>query len=46
MKNNQEGKTSRDHELGMSRNITRRDFLNGVAVGEGGVVAGALFPNL
>ena len=46
MKNNQEGKTSRDHELGMHRNITRRDFLNGVVVTAGGVVAGALFPNL
>jgi spermidine dehydrogenase len=46
MKNNPEGKTSRDHQLGMHRNITRRDFLNGVAVGAGGVVAGALFPNL
>src|SRR5215472_16422724 len=46
MKNNQEGKASRDHELGMHRNITRRDFLNGVAVGAGGVAAGALFPNL
>src|SRR5215472_12912474 len=46
MKNNQEGKASRDHELGMHRNITRRDFLNGVAVGAGGVAAGALFPSL
>jgi spermidine dehydrogenase len=46
MKNNQEGKTSRDRKLGMHRNITRRDFLNGLAVGAGGVVAGALFPNL
>jgi spermidine dehydrogenase len=34
----------RDRELGMHRNITRRDFLNGVAVGVGGVLAGdALF---
>jgi len=28
--------TKRDKELGMNRNITRRDFLNGVAVGVGG----------
>jgi len=46
MNNNPEGKTVRDHELGMHRNITRRDFLNGVAVGAGGLAAGALFPNL
>jgi spermidine dehydrogenase len=30
---------SRDRELGMSRPITRRDFLNGVAVGTGGLLA-------
>jgi spermidine dehydrogenase len=29
----------RDHELGMHRNITRRDFLNGMAIGVGGVLA-------
>jgi len=29
-----------DQELGMHRKITRRDFLNGVAVGVGGVLAG------
>ena len=28
-------KQTRDHELGMGRRITRRDFLNGVAVGIG-----------
>jgi spermidine dehydrogenase len=28
-----------DRELGMSRSITRRDFLNGVAVGVGGILA-------
>src|SRR5579859_5432947 len=28
-----------DQELGMSRAITRRDFLNGVAVGVGGILA-------
>jgi spermidine dehydrogenase len=30
---------SRDRELGMDRSITRRDFLNGVAIGAGGVLA-------
>lgn len=30
---------SRDRELGMHRNITRRDFLNGMAVGVGGMLA-------
>jgi len=32
---------ARDRELGMDRPITRRDFLNGVAVGVGGAVAGS-----
>jgi spermidine dehydrogenase len=30
-------KDARDHELGMNRPITRRDFLNGVALGIGGL---------
>jgi len=30
---------SRDRELGMGRSITRRDFLNGMAVGVGGTLA-------
>jgi spermidine dehydrogenase len=30
---------SRDRELGMQRNITRRDFLNGMAIGAGGAIA-------
>jgi spermidine dehydrogenase len=30
---------SRDRELGMNRNITRRDFLNGMAIGVGGALA-------
>jgi spermidine dehydrogenase len=30
---------SRDRELGMGRSITRRDFLNGMAVGVGGAMA-------
>jgi spermidine dehydrogenase len=29
---------SRDRELGMHRNITRRDFLNGMAIGVGGAL--------
>jgi spermidine dehydrogenase len=29
----------RDRELGMDRSITRRDFLNGVAIGVGGLLA-------
>lgn len=29
----------RDRELGMDRAISRRDFLNGVAVGIGGALA-------
>jgi spermidine dehydrogenase len=33
------GRTSRDRELGMNRNITRRDFLNGMAIGVGGALA-------
>jgi spermidine dehydrogenase len=33
-----------DRELGMDRPITRRDFLNGVAVGVGGAFAGAWMP--
>ncbi|MGA8441497.1 MAG: FAD/NAD(P)-binding protein [Candidatus Sulfotelmatobacter sp.] len=36
---NEDGCRSRDHALGMHRNITRRDFLNGVAVGVGGALA-------
>ena len=36
---NEQGGRSRDRELGMHRNITRRDFLNGVAIGAGGLLA-------
>jgi len=32
----------KDRELGMDRAITRRDFLNGVAVGVGGALAGGV----
>ncbi len=35
---------ARDRELGMDRPITRRDFLNGMAVGVGGVAASSLVP--
>ena len=35
-----------DRQLGMDREITRRDFLNGVAVGTGGAVAGCMVPGL
>jgi len=34
-----------DRKLGMNRNITRRDFLNGVAVGTGGAMAGSVLPD-
>ena len=34
-------KDGHDRELGMDRPITRRDFMNGVAVGVGGAVAGS-----
>ncbi len=33
----------KDRELGMSREITRRDFLNGVAVGTGAALLGSAF---
>ncbi len=33
-----------DRKLGMDRNITRRDFLNGVAVGTGGTMAASMIP--
>ena len=36
----------RDRELGMYREITRRDFLNGVLVGAGAAAAGSLLPSL
>jgi spermidine dehydrogenase len=37
---------SRDRELGMSCSITRRDFLNGVAVGAGALLASGWMPEL
>ena len=36
----------RDHDLGMDRDITRRDFLNGIAVGAGGLAAGLWLPGM
>ena len=39
------GKSNSDQELGMNREITRRDFLNGVALGTGaGLLAGSFAP--
>jgi spermidine dehydrogenase len=35
------GEEIKEKELGMGREITRRDFLNGVAIGVGGTVVGA-----
>lgn len=37
------GVEKKDRELGMDGAITRRDFLNGVAVGVGGTLAGSAF---
>jgi len=39
-------KFASDRELGMDRPITRRDFLNGVAIGVGGTLATAWLPGL
>ena len=36
----------RDRKLGMFRPIARRDFLNGVAIGVGGAIAGRWIPGL
>jgi|SRR5579863_4649031 len=36
--------TARDRELGMGRVITRRDFLNGIAVGAGATLASTWLP--
>src|SRR5579871_3239675 len=37
---------SRDRELGMERSITRRDFLNGVAISAGATAAASFLPSL
>jgi len=39
MAHDDERDPSRDRDLGMDRSITRRDFLNGLAIGAGGVSA-------
>ena len=41
---NDKANSARDRELGMRRDITRRDFLNGIAVGTGGALASAWLP--
>ena len=43
---NENARRSRDRELGMNRNITRRDFLNGIALGVGGTLASPWFGQL
>jgi spermidine dehydrogenase len=37
---NENTRRARDRELGRHRQITRRDFLNGIALGVGGTLAG------
>jgi spermidine dehydrogenase len=46
MKADQGQNSARDRELGMDRSITRRDFLNGVALGVGGIAAGSWWAGL
>jgi spermidine dehydrogenase len=46
MTNDDDRDAGRDRALGMDRAITRRDFLNGVAVGAGAIAAGRLFPDI
>src|SRR6516164_10911206 len=41
-----ENRRSRDRHLGMHRDITRRDFLNGIALGAGGVLASSWLGSL
>jgi spermidine dehydrogenase len=41
MTHDDERNRARDRELGMDRTITRRDFLNGMAIGVGGLMAGS-----
>jgi len=43
---NDEANSARDREIGMHRAITRRDFLNGIALGAGSALAGAWVPGL
>jgi spermidine dehydrogenase len=44
--NDKDYNRARDRELGMDRDITRRDFLNGMAIGAGGVLANAWLPGM
>jgi spermidine dehydrogenase len=46
MAHDEERNPARERELGMGRPITRRDFLDGVAVGVGGAIAGGLLHDL
>ena len=46
MQHDDDATGDRDRDLGMGRAITRRDFLNGVAVGVGGALAGGLLPGM
>jgi spermidine dehydrogenase len=46
MSHDDEHSPARDRDLGMGRSITRRDFLNGVAIGVGGAMAGHLLPGI
>jgi spermidine dehydrogenase len=43
---NDETNRARDRQIGMHRAITRRDFLNGIAVGGGSALASAWVPGL
>jgi spermidine dehydrogenase len=43
---NDKANPARDREIGMHRAITRRDFLNGIAVGVGSTLASAWVPGL
>src|SRR5689334_17737957 len=44
--NQKDRNQTRDRELGMDRDITRRDFLNGVAIGAGGLLASSWLPGM
>jgi spermidine dehydrogenase len=44
--NDEDYHRARDRELGMDRDITRRDFLNGMAIGAGGVLTSAWLPGM
>src|SRR6186713_2540636 len=46
MKQDHEDNPACDRQLGMDRSITRRDFLNGVALGVGGLAAGSWWAGL